>query len=258
MPDERLLLFGIRPCDALAIACLDKLFNEFGSTKDPYYARRREKSVVVALACNEPRDTCFCTSVGGSPAGTEGADAVAFDLGDTLLLEAVTPKGEGFLESLGETVAAQASDNEARKTVSAKAVEKVRKLDTAGLKEALEKSFDSPVWSSVAEICLGCGLCTYQCPTCHCFDISDEKKGGEGRRIRTWDSCQFPLFTLHASGHNPRPSKKERMRQRIMHKFQYTVDNVGKAFCVGCGRCVANCPVNLDIRQTIKRVTSED
>ena len=72
--------------------------------------------------------------------------------------------------------------------------------------------------------------------------------------MRCWDSCQFPLFTLHASGHNPRPTYKERMRQRIMHKFNYCPENFEETFCVGCGRCIANCPVNLDIREVIKEI----
>ena len=61
----------------------------------------------------------------------------------------------------------------------------------------------------------------------------------------------FPLFTLHASGANPRQSGKERMRQRVMHKFKYFVDNNGKAACTGCGRCIRYCPVNLDIRDVL-------
>jgi predicted aldo/keto reductase-like oxidoreductase len=61
----------------------------------------------------------------------------------------------------------------------------------------------------------------------------------------------FPLFTLHASGHNPRVSGKERMRQRIMHKFNYFNTKNGQIACVGCGRCIRECPVNLDIREIL-------
>ena len=114
--------------------------------------------------------------------------------------------------------------------------------------------FDASVWHDIHRKCLGCGVCTYFCPTCHCFDITDEAEGLQGRRIRTWDSCMYPLFTMHASGHNPRPTRKERMRQRIMHKFVYSMEQYGKRFCVGCGRCVINCPVNLDLRFVIKEI----
>jgi ferredoxin len=121
------------------------------------------------------------------------------------------------------------------------------------MKEKLDGIFEEEVWETITNNCLGCGACTYLCPTCHCFDITDETNGkGDGIRIRTWDSCQYPLFTLHASGHNPRVNKKQRMRQRLMHKFSYTVEKNDAIFCVGCGRCVIHCPVNLDIREMLQ------
>ena len=104
------------------------------------------------------------------------------------------------------------------------------------------------------EFCLGCGVCTFLCPTCHCFDILDEGDSEQGERIRIWDSCMFPLFTLHASGTNPRPGGKERMRQRIMHKFSYFLDNHDQPGCTGCGRCIRSCPVNLDIREVLEEI----
>lgn len=253
MPEDKRLVFGIRPCDARALTCLDKVFGEFGGFKDPYYVRRRENAVIISMACSTPCDTCFCASVGGDPAGEIGCDILAFDVQDYLLFEAKTAKGEAFMGEFSRFFSKVGElDLRARDEVIRVSHEKIRVIDFGGLKGRLECAFDSPVWNSVSRVCLGCGLCTYQCPTCSCFDITDEKKGRSGRRIRTWDSCQYPLFTLHASGHNPRPSRKERMRQRILHKFLYTVDTFGQVFCVGCGRCVRNCPVNLDLRETLE------
>ncbi|MBN1676007.1 MAG: 4Fe-4S dicluster domain-containing protein [Kiritimatiellae bacterium] len=261
LPDEPFVVFGVRPCDARALACLDKIFGEFGGQRDPYYCRRRENAVVVSLACAKPCGTCFCTSVGGDPAGAAGADVAAFPLGKVVLLEAVTAKGEAFLDACGPHLAEPSdSDMQARDEAVQKARAAVAALDVelAALKDKLATAFHAKVWDSIAEVCRGCGLCTYLCPTCHCFDIADETKDGRGRRVRTWDSCQFALFTLHASGHNPRPAKTQRMRQRILHKFLYTVDNLDEVFCVGCGRCVTHCPVNLDIREALKRLAESD
>jgi ferredoxin len=105
--------------------------------------------------------------------------------------------------------------------------------------------------------CLRCGICTYMCPTCHCFDINDEVHSSApltGKRIRTWDTCQFPDFTMHSSGHNPRPDKASRLRQRIMHKFQYFVETYKNYQCTGCGRCITKCPVSIDIIDVLEKV----
>ena len=121
----------------------------------------------------------------------------------------------------------------------------------------LKGMWDSTFWDEEAMSCLRCGICTYMCPTCHCFDINDEVQSStplKGKRIRTWDTCQFPDFTMHSSGHNPRPDKASRLRQRIMHKFQYFVEKYDNYQCTGCGRCVTKCPVSIDIIEVLGKV----
>jgi ferredoxin len=107
--------------------------------------------------------------------------------------------------------------------------------------------------------CIRCGVCTYLCPSCHCFDINDEIESASpfrGTRVRTWDTCQFPDFTMHSSGHNPRPDKASRLRQRLLHKFRYFVETTGQFMCVGCGRCISHCPVGIDIISVLEKVKS--
>ncbi len=274
LPAEKILVFGCRPCDARAMSQLDTVFGpENKGYADPYFRQRREKAVVIALACASPCPTCFCTAMGGGPAGTEGADLLAHDLPSLggadggLLLEAVSDKGRALLAAHPEllTEAGKQAPEEARRADEAAeaAVRQASELgvdlkaDLAALKKNMDPAFDDARWEELTVRCLGCGSCTYLCPTCHCFDIADEARLYKGRRIRTWDSCQFPLFTKHASGHNPRRNKKERLRQRFMHKFSYAVENTGSALCVGCGRCIAGCPVNLDIRDVIRSFAKE-
>ncbi|MCD6333923.1 MAG: 4Fe-4S dicluster domain-containing protein [Candidatus Latescibacteria bacterium] len=253
--EEDQILWGVRPCDARSFDLLSLVFDR-AEFRDPYFADRRDRTTVVSMACDRPDSTCFCTSVGGGPADEAGSDVLGFDLGDRILLRVVTEKGAALLERVeGLLVETEEEDLRARDRVVEEAIARMRSdVPVEGVKAKLDGIFDHPVWEEISKKCLGCGACTYLCPTCHCFDITDEAMDVEGQRMRTWDSCMFPLFTLHASGHNPRTSGKERLRQRMMHKFSYTVDNWGATFCVGCGRCVRSCPVNLDIRQVIRRV----
>ena len=117
--------------------------------------------------------------------------------------------------------------------------------------------FDAGFWEEVAFSCINCGTCTFLCPTCWCFDIQDEVYNGQVDRIRNWDTCMSPLFTLEGSGHNPRQNKFQRVRQRFMHKLKYYVDKYESGVqCSGCGRCVRFCPVNIDIRRVAEMMNS--
>jgi len=250
--DGKRVLLGIRPCDAKAIWLMDKVFLQ--EPADSYYKQNRDNTVVISAACTSPDGTCFCTSVGGSPAGTEGSDVLLTDLGETFLLEAVTPKGEEFLGQFSKlTRNAKNKEISEKERIAEEATSHMEKMDLEGIAKRFAEAFESDLWEATSQKCLACGICTYFCPTCHCFDVTDETLRENGRRLRTWDSCMYSLFTLHASGHNPRPSHKERTRQRFMHKFSYSVDNYGELFCVGCGRCIKHCPVNIDLREVIVR-----
>ncbi len=245
------VLFAVRPCDARSFVILDKLFvNE--DFVDPYYQAKRDSSLVFALGCNSPCTTCFCTSLDCGPFNQDGADVLMADLGEKLLLEPITDKGRDAIAGLPD---ASKSDVKKKESLASEAVEKITsRIETEGLSEKLNDIFEHPVWKEIAERCIACGTCTYLCPTCHCFDIQDEVLREGGRRVRNWDSCMFPAFTLHSSGHNPRTQQGQRWRQRLQHKFNYYPENFGPVACVGCGRCIANCPVNIDIREVIGKV----
>ncbi len=244
-------LFALRPCDAKSFTILDKLFDN-DEFVDPYYKAKRDASTVFALGCNSPCQTCFCTSLDCGPFSTDGADVFMTDLGDKLLLEPLTGKGEKAVADLPD---AGKEGLKQKESIAAEAEKRISsKVELAGMPEKLKDIFEHPIWAEIAQSCLGCGACTYLCPTCHCFDIQDEVVKSSGQRVRNWDSCMFPLFTLHGSGHNPRSQQGQRWRQRLQHKFNYYVENFGCTACVGCGRCIANCPVNIDIREVLGKV----
>jgi ferredoxin len=251
VPDAgKFVVLGARPCDARALSWLDGVFLG-GGQADPCFQSRRANGIVISVACDNPCSSCFCTSTGGSPYGTEGADLLVSRTGreGELLFEAASARGRGLLAAHGglfQPAGETAAEERAAREQAARA--RMKTADLAGIKMKLDAGMESPLWDELSAPCLGCGVCAYLCPSCHCFDITDEKQGSRGIRVRSWDTCQFPRFTLHASGHNPRPRKKARLRQRVMHKFSYAVETAGTVYCSGCGRCVRSCPVNLDIR----------
>ena len=248
------VIFAVRPCDAIGIALMDRVFCG-GKFVDSYYEERRNRTTIFTIACDGPADSyCFCPSTGGGPAATEGSDVMLYDVGDAYYVDGLTDKGKKTLKTIESQLGQATADQEKRKEEIIKKAQAAEGFGRQIGQEAISKldtSFDSKYWEEVARRCLSCGACTYYCPTCHCFDINDEKGG---KRVRTWDSCQFGIFTMHTSGHNPRAGKTQKLRNRYYHKFKYSKENIGRFLCVGCGRCVALCPASLDITKVISEV----
>lgn len=251
------LIFGMTPCDAKGFLVFDPVYDGSGtkgSAKDVYYLRRRAETLLIARACAKTLSTCFCHWLGGSPYSGQGADILALEAGrEGFVLEAITPEGASLLDS--STLQSAGADMlEAAEQGRAAAQASLPPApDIAGAPEALRALFDDAAfWRDEAAHCLSCGACTYLCPTCYCFNVTDEHMGMKGTRLRSWDACMAPLFTLEASGHNPRPDKAARLKNRIGHKFSYYPSLHERHFaCVGCGRCIKSCPSGVDIRRIV-------
>lgn len=253
---EDFVLFGIRACDVRALAVLDNVF--LAEPVDTYYENRRRHGVIVSLACDRPMESCFCGTFGIDAAEPEG-DVVCRRADEYLYWEAKTPKGEAFLQKI-ESLTERCDENdekaaEERRDVIRGRLAKLPFADVSaetfggGKTAAL---FDDPAWAGLAEACLGCGTCTFVCPTCQCYDIRDFDTGHGVLRYRCWDSCMYTDFTKMSAG-QPRLTQKERFRQRFMHKLVYYPENNGGMFsCVGCGRCVQKCPISMNIVKVMK------
>ena len=253
--DEDFVVFGVRACDVKSFDILDRVF--LADPVDNFYKNRRDHGIIVSMACTRPAETCFCGTFGIDATAPAG-DIECHKTADAVYLEAKTDKGAKLLESLSAlTEDADASAVEAQK---AQTKEVFKKLPLAGLDASAfgdgktNEFFNAPEWKSLSESCLGCGTCTFVCPTCQCYDIKDFNTGHEVKRFRCWDSCMYSDFTRMAHG-NPRLTQLERFRQRFMHKLvYYPTNNEGIFGCVGCGRCMAKCPINMNIVKVMKKL----
>jgi len=258
LQDKPFVVFGMRACDVQAVKVLDNVF--LADPVDTYYAARREHGTLIALACHEPEETCFC-KVFGIDAANPAADVASWFVGEELYWKALTDKGEAvtrLVEGL-LTDADEAPVEEEKKQIQA-IIERLpfSHLDLSVFENSdTMELFDSPRWEEMYKPCLACGTCTFVCPTCQCYDIKDFQTKDGVQRYRCWDSCMYSDFTMMAHG-NMRNSQMQRFRQRFMHKLKYyPMNNEGMYSCVGCGRCVSKCPASLNIVKVIKKMGGE-
>ena len=230
-------IVGLKPCDITGIEHLDRVFLNSGY-EDALYKAERERSILLGMACTDMGANCHCTSRGITPDQSDGMDAVLVPAENGYLVKIITEKAKNIPLTLLENTD-----------------QKPAKHTWNGVEypvptpEKLLDSYNSAIWDDVSDICLTCGACSQACPTCTCFSVADEQFKGKGERVTLWDSCQFHAYSRMAGGHNPRRTKRDRLRNRTLDKFAYSFQKYGKTSCTGCGRCVAICPLQRSFPQ---------
>ncbi len=239
--DEGVVIFGIRPCDLEGLYVLEQVFTK-GKYVDPFFNENLKNTLLIGVGCHSKKPGCFCDERETNMKYSNKCDLFLNKDGENYEVLYVSEKGREYFSKFIEDL----------KDFENKEAPEFLKKETLSIDDHTETElFNKVDWEKISETCQGCGLCTYICPTCHCFEFKDVKEGENICRYRRWDSCMFGKFTLHASGHNPRQTKKERYRQRVLHKYLYVKNNFGCVACTGCGRCVRSCPAGLNINKIV-------
>jgi ferredoxin len=234
--NKRRVIFGIRPCDVHGLLILDKLFIE--DLKDPYYAAKRKNTLIIAVNCNKAGKHCFCKSM-GTDILKNGFDLLMTDMGDKYFVEVGTNLGKRLIKS---KLFKPASKRSRRKGIRYN-----KKFNAKNVEKKLLKVFDDRRWEKVSKKCLSCGACTLICPTCYCFNVIDRPDfDGSGVRKKVSSYCMLLEFSRVAGGGVFRKDRTERCKQFVYHKLSYFKEKFGRQLCVGCGRCIEICPVNID------------
>ncbi|MBL7137906.1 MAG: 4Fe-4S dicluster domain-containing protein [Bacteroidales bacterium] len=251
------VVLGVKHCDARGLQVLDAVYK--WDYIDTDYEKRRENTILISPRCDQAVTHCFCTSLDYDVENLDAMDVAVIHVGDgKVYLQARTEKGKNFLKenNKGLSAANGAAKEEMKKQYDKFAGSFRLSMDYKEINEKMQDKFDSPAFEEVSSNCVSCNTCAFVCPTCHCFKISDEKIRDKGVRYKSYDSCNNVYFTLMAGGHNPRPVKYRRWRQRSMHKFVYYKERFGVNLCIGCGKCTISCPVNISIFEVVNKVVN--
>ena len=256
-----LALLGVRGCELSAIAIQDRVLLG-GEYVEADYAARRDGAFIVAVDCFEPADTCFCTSMGGGPQIRGTYDLALSEILDgehRFVVRAGSERGADVLRGLPQRGAVAADLAASQAAVDDAAARMTRSVQSGDLRDLLARNLEHPRWEEVAERCLTCGNCTMVCPTCFCTSVEDvsDLAGNEAERVRLWESC-FSVDHSFLHGGALRRSGRSRYRQWLTHKFGTWHDQFDSSGCVGCGRCIAWCPVGIDVTEELAAIRETD
>jgi len=225
-----------------AMTQLDEIMEKPNS--DFFYWQRREKSILIGL---------IDESVEVAPGGDLILEKINSKQYRALI---ITDKGRSIISG---KFFKKVEKLEVKKYSGEENIFKEKLLDSELLANTVEWSKDHKIWDELAQKCLGCGICTYVCPLCHCFSMQDRVSLDDKKctRCRQWDACTLPQFAKVAGGHDFHKTIKERYYNWFYHKFVRAYKEYGKAQCVACGSCGRSCPAGIKIGEVLKELVED-
>lgn len=256
---KRKIIFGVHPCEIHALLILDRLYKE--RFPDYYYLINRKSTLIIALSCI-PDDKCFARSL-NTHFVEEGFDLGFTDLEDYYLVWVGSSEGDDLLRLRLDLFEEKITSKDLNHYIEWRKWRDNQyqlNLDLTAMPDIMELSYELEIWNEIGEKCLSCGTCSMVCPTCTCFNILDYLNIADepGKRERFWDSCMLKTFALVAGGFNFREKRADRVKLWYTHKLKAFITEFGKPACVGCGRCLANCPVNINVLEIVKILKGEE
>lgn len=257
---EDITLFGIHTCDLAGIQCLNMVFSDH--PRDLHYMIRKNHITLIGFECNNYCDEFANCAMLRNHLPKGGYDLFMTALSNVYYIDVNTYGGEilieqaGLFEPVDKNTTAELKQLRTQKKEIFRSEVPIRYQDIPRL---FDETFDSDVWTKIGEKCLSCGNCTNVCPTCYCFDVTDEPELNlkKGRRVRVWDSCQHENFAKVAGGESFREFRHDRKRHRFNRKFRYPMERYKRMFCTGCGRCSRTCMAGIDLKETINSLIDE-
>ena len=255
--EPNLIIIGAKACDLWSAEVLDDIFTK-GEIKDPFYMESRNKAIIISSDCSSPAESCFCTMLGFTPYPQGGFDLNLSKVSQGLVVEVGSEKGEKLVAQDKKLfVEASPSQLDERDKNRAATLSKVKEQNkkfslSKSYQEIMKEKLGSPVWNRYSGRCVECAACLSVCPTCHCFLLYDQRANESFARVRLWDFCYYRGYARVGGGANPRPTVRERFKNKYIDKFDFSMANFGVYACTGCGRCIEACLANIDMRQVFK------
>jgi sulfhydrogenase subunit beta (sulfur reductase) len=253
------IIFGIHPCDIHGLLIMDNFFtHEF---YDPYYMESRKNTLILGHSC-WPDENSLCKST-RTHIVKEGYDLFFSKLKKIYIVWIGSSKGDDLIRTKAELFEEDITDRDIKEYTEwsdQRDASFKTEINFDALGDLMELKYNDPLWEKLGEACLACGSCTNVCPTCNCYNVQDRPAlGGNDSEIRRcWDACTLENYSGVAGGENFRKKRSDRLKLWYTHKFQAYISKYGKPGCVGCGRCISTCPVDINVKTVGKSLDGEN